>query len=131
MVHIRRWSHRRAAPDPRDNWASLDLAARSAAYDNNAAAADSASWIERRNRESAVYRAVHNTAIDLPYAVGSPRTMFDLYPATDPDAPCLVFIHGGYWQRNSREVFACFAEGPAAAGWSGRFPGTPSHPKRT
>jgi arylformamidase len=110
-------------PDPRDNWASLDLAARNAAYDNNAAAADSASWIERRNRESAVYRAMHNTAIDLPYAVASPRTAFDLYPATDPDAPCLVFIHGGYWQRNSREVFACFTEGPVAAGWSVAIPG--------
>ena len=29
-----------------------------------------------------------------------------LFPATDPKAPCLVFIHGGYWQRNSKEQFA-------------------------
>jgi arylformamidase len=109
-------------PDPRDQWASLDAAGRDAAYDNNAAAADSASWIERRNRDSAAYRSAHPTGLDVAYAA-SERTAFDLYPAADPGAPCLVFIHGGYWQRNSREVFACFAEGPAAAGWSVALPG--------
>ena len=110
-------------PDPRDHWASLDLAARSAAYDNNTAVADSASWIERRNRDSAAYRAAHPAGLDVPYAPTSVRTAFDLYPASDANAPCLVFIHGGYWQRNSRDVFACFAEGPAAAGWSMAIPG--------
>src|SRR5271155_2513587 len=108
--------------DPRDDWASLDAAARSAAYDNNAAAADSASWIERRNRDSANYRSAHPAGLDVPYGTAE-RTAFDLYPAAAPTAPCLVFIHGGYWQRNSREVFACLAEGPAAAGWSVAMPG--------
>ena len=108
--------------DPRDEWASLDTAARDAAYDNNAAVADSVSWIEKRNRASAAYRTAHPRGLDVPYAA-SERTAFDLYPAHDPGAPCLVFIHGGYWQRNSREVFACVAEGPAAAGWSVAIPG--------
>jgi acetyl esterase/lipase len=111
------------AADPRDHWASLDLAARSAAYDNNAAVADSASWIERRNRDSAAYRAAHPAGLDLSYAATSERTAFDLYPAANRDARCLVFIHGGYWQRNARDVFACFAEGPAAAGLSVAIPG--------
>jgi acetyl esterase/lipase len=111
------------AADPRDHWASLDSAARSAAYDNNAAVVDSASWIDRRNSDSATYRAAHPAGLDLQYTPTSQRTAFDLYPATDPNAPCLVFVHGGYWQRNSREVFACFAEGPAAAGWSVAIPG--------
>ena len=35
----------------------------------------------------------------------------------------LVHIHGGYWQRNSREVFACLAEGVAQHGWSAALPG--------
>jgi arylformamidase len=109
--------------DPRDRWASLDPAARSAAYDNNAAVADSATWIDRRNSDSATYRTAHPAGLNLQYATTSERTAFDLYPAADPGAPCLVFIHGGYWQRNSREVFACFAEGPAAAGWSVAIPG--------
>jgi arylformamidase len=108
--------------DPRDHWAALDQAARDAAYNNNAAVADSAKWIELRNSASAVYRAAHPRFLNLPYAP-SERTAFDLYPAAYPGAPCLVFIHGGYWQRNSRDLFACFAEGPAAAGWSVAIPG--------
>lgn len=109
-------------PDPRDNWASLAAAERDAAYNNNAAVADSPAWIEKRNRDSAAYRTAHPRKLDLAYA-GAERTAFDLYPANDPRAPCLVFVHGGYWQRNSRELFACFAEGPAAAGWSVAVPG--------
>jgi arylformamidase len=109
--------------DPRERWASLDQAARNAAYDNNAAVADSPRWIEQRNRASAIYREAHPAELDLAYAPSSERTAFDLYPAADPQAPCLIFIHGGYWQRNSRQVFACVAEGPAAAGWSVAIPG--------
>jgi arylformamidase len=108
--------------DPRDDWAALDQVARDAAYNNNAAVADSAKWIELRNSASAVYRAAHPRFLNLSYAA-SERTAFDLYPATYPGAPCLVFIHGGYWQRNSRELFACFAEGLGAAGWSVAIPG--------
>jgi arylformamidase len=117
-------------PDPRDNWAALDAAERDAAYNNNAAAADSAVWIEKRNRDSAAYRAAHAKYLDLAYG-GAERTAFDLFPATNPHAPCLVFIHGGYWQRNSRELFACFAQGPAAAGWSVAIPGYTLAPQAT
>lgn len=109
-------------PDPRDNWAALDAAQRDAAYNNNAAVVDSATWIEKRNRNSAAYRAAHPDNLDLAYGTAE-RTAFDLYPSDNPDAPCLVFIHGGYWQRNSRELFACCAEGLAAVGWSVAIPG--------
>ncbi len=109
-------------PDPRHNWAGLDQAQRDAAYNNNAAAVDSAAWIEKRNRDSAAYRTAHPNKVDLAYGTAE-RTAFDLYPAADAHAPCLVFIHGGYWQRNSRELFACLAEGPAAVGWSVAIPG--------
>lgn len=109
-------------PDPRRDWYRLDRAARDAAYDNNAAVPDSAARAASRNAASAVYRATHPRALDIPYGT-TPRAAFDLYPAKDPAAPCLVFIHGGYWQRNSRDLFACFAEGPAAAGWSVAMPG--------
>src|SRR5207237_6040819 len=34
-----------------------------------------------------------------------------------------VFLHGGYWQRNSRELFAMLVEGVAAHGWSVAIPG--------
>ena len=115
--------HRQAVPpDPRLDWARLDRAARDAAYDNNAAVPDAAAQGAARNAASAAYRAAHPDALDVPYDA-APRTAFDLYPAADPAAPCLVFLHGGYWQRNSRDLFACLAEGPAAAGWSVAMPG--------
>jgi acetyl esterase/lipase len=108
--------------DPRRRWAELDRAARGACYDNNAGVADSAAQVAARNADSADYRAAHGQHLDIPYAKGT-RTAFDLYPAQDPAAPCLVFIHGGYWQRNARADFACFAAGPNAAGWSVAMPG--------
>jgi hypothetical protein len=43
--------------------------------------------------------------------------------ATDPKTPCFVHIHGGYWQRGSRQTFACLAEGALAHGWSAALPG--------
>ena len=111
------------ADDPRDRWSSLDQAERNAAYDNNAAVADSQIWIERRNRDSAAYRQRSSALLDLPYTDVSDRTAFDLYSSENASAPCLIFLHGGYWQRNSREVFACVAEGLNTAGWSVAIPG--------
>jgi arylformamidase len=110
------------AADPRERWHSLDPAARDAAYNNNAAAKDSPAQIEWRNSTSAAYRAAHPKGLDIAYAPGG-RTVFDLFPAADAKAPCFVFIHGGYWQRNSRDLFACVAGGLAAAGWSVALPG--------
>src|SRR3954447_24000340 len=91
--------------DPRLNWAALSQAERDAAYDNNAAVKNSAALIAERNEASAALRASRKSILDLPYG-DRERTRIDLYPALEATAPCLVFLHGGYWQRNSREVFA-------------------------
>lgn len=114
-----------AAPgpaDPRFAWETLDDAARGACYDNNAGVPDSAVKVAARNAASAAYRAAHPAGLDVPYA-GAARTAFDIYPAAEPGSPCLVFVHGGYWQRNARSDFGCFAEGLNAAGWSVAMPG--------
>ena len=108
--------------DPRRRWDSLDPAARGACYDNTTGVPDSAAQIAARNTASAAYRAAHPAGLDIPYADGV-RTAFDLYPAADAQAPCLVFVHGGYWQRNAKADFACFAQGPNEAGWSVAMPG--------
>lgn len=108
-------------PDPRRRWADLDPAARGRCYDNNAGVPDSAAQVAARNAASAAYRAAHPGALDIPYA-GAERTAIDLYPA-GAAAPCLVFVHGGYWQRNARADFACFAQGLNEAGWSVVMPG--------
>ncbi|MCJ2125962.1 alpha/beta hydrolase [Methylobacterium sp. J-077] len=103
--------------DPRRRWAAFDRDARSACYDNTRAVADSAAQVAARDAASAAYRAAHPAGLDIPYGPGA-RNALDLYPARDASAPALVFLHGGYWQRGARELFACFAEGPNAAGWS-------------
>jgi arylformamidase len=64
---------------------------------------------------SASLREQRPAHLDLAYAPGQ-RTKWDLYP-------CFVHIHGGYWQRGSKEIFACLAEGVLAHGWSAALPG--------
>jgi arylformamidase len=105
------------ATDPRSNWDQLPQAARDAAYDNNAAVANSAALIAERNATSERLRAGLRSYLDLPYG-DHDRTKIDIYPGTDAGSPCLVFVHGGYWQRNSREMFAMLVEGLAPHGWS-------------
>jgi arylformamidase len=116
--------------DPRLNWSALSQAERDAAYDNNAAVKNSAALIAERNEASATLRASRRSFLDVPYG-DRERTKVDLYPAADNTAPCLVFLHGGYWQRNSREVFAMLVEGVAAHGWSVAIPGYSLAPEAT
>jgi arylformamidase len=104
------------------NWGEMSRAARDAAYNNVAAVSNSAALNRERVEASAAYRAAHGGKLDVPYGPRE-RNKWDLYPAADAAAPCLVVIHGGYWQMNSREVFACLAEGVAAHGWSVALPG--------
>ena len=112
------------------NWATMSQAERDAAYNNNAAVANSPALIDARNAASKAYRAAHPAGLDIAYGTGA-RQKFDLYPADKAAAPCLVFIHGGYWQRNSREDFACYAAGLRAHGWSVAMPGYTLAPDAT
>jgi arylformamidase len=40
----------------------------------------------------------------------------DVFPAKQPEAPILVFIHGGYWRSRSSKDFHLVARGPSAHG---------------
>lgn len=113
-----------------DNWALLTRAERDAAYNNTAEVADSARLTAEREAASAKLRAGRPCILDLPYGPRE-RNRLDLFPAADPAAPCLVFIHGGYWQRNSRDMFSAVAEGVLAHGWSAALPGYTLAPDAT
>ncbi len=102
---------RRAAPLYR----GMDRAALDAAYNNSAAVADSPQWLERWRERSATVRGAASQWLDIPYG-SSPRARLDYFPAGRARAPLFVFIHGGYWQRNDKEMFAFVAEGPRAHG---------------
>jgi acetyl esterase/lipase len=111
-------------PNAGMDWINMSLEARNLAYNNGEhvgldyARTKTESWIAI----SKALREKRPKHLDLAYAPGE-RTKWDLFPANDPKAPCFVHIHGGYWQRNSREVFAFLAEGPLARGWSAALPG--------
>jgi acetyl esterase/lipase len=111
-------------------WAGLDRSARDAAYDNNAAVPDLARWKDSWIAASAELRRARPEGLDLAYGPAE-RNRWDLFPGADPASPCLVFIHGGYWQRNRREDFACMAQGVAAHGWSAAMLGYSLAPQAT
>jgi len=86
-----------------------------AAYNNREAVANAADILADWAARSARVRAAHGEHLDLAYG-DAPRQRIDLFLAADPKAPTLAFIHGGYWQMNSKETFAFLADGPLAQG---------------
>lgn len=111
-------------------WGTMTRAARDAAYNNSQAVSDSAQIVNRWVAASATFRSQRSKYLDVAYGPGG-RNKWDLFPADNPAAPCLVFIHGGYWQMRGREDFSCFAEGVLARGWSAALPGYTLAPAAT
>jgi acetyl esterase/lipase len=107
---------------PHGEWAYLTRDERDTAYNNSKAVANVAAIQAAREADSHAFRERHPAKLDLPYGP-SDRTKWDLFPAPEPTSPCLVFIHGGYWQRGTREGVSVMAEGLRALGWSVAFPG--------
>ena len=114
-----------------NEWGQMSRAARDAAYNNSLAVPDSPALNQARIEASAAFRT-SVPGLSGPMAYGdAPRQKWDLFPAEDPDAPCFVFIHGGYWQRNTREEFCALGAGLRAHGWSLAFPGYTLAPEAT
>ena len=114
------------------DWQTMSLEARNLAYNN---VAHVGAEVARKKTEgwaaaSRILREQRSQHLDLAYGPGE-RTKWDLYPASDPNAPCFVHIHGGYWQRGSKEIFACLAEGVLARGWSAALPDYTLAPEAT
>jgi arylformamidase len=97
-----------------DVFRGLSQAERDAAYNNGAAVGDSAQWRARWQEEGAAIRASRCNHPDLRYGSGE-RTSIDLYLA-DGAERTLVFIHGGYWFMNSKEIFGFMTPGPLSIG---------------
>lgn len=93
-----------------------------AAYNNGAAVKNSAEKLADWTRRSTRTRSRPGALLDLQYGP-RPRNLIDLIPCGRPEAPLFAFIHGGYWQRNSKEIFACMAEGPLANGFDAAIVG--------
>ena len=98
------------------DWRRLSQAERDAAYDNMAAVPDGAERVRDWAERSVRFRQAAGARLDLAYGP-RPRNRIDLFRSGADGAPLLAFFHGGYWLRNSKEMFAFVAEGPLALGW--------------
>jgi dienelactone hydrolase len=103
-------------------WRGLTRPELDAAYNNTAAVPDSAERLARWSARSAELRAARPDLLDRRYG-SRERQRLDLFRSGRDEAPLLVFIHGGYWQRNAKEVFSCLAQGPLAHGIDVALPG--------
>ena len=60
-------------------------------------------------------RARPDAQLDIVYGE-RPRARLDYFPSGTMLPALFLFIHGGYWQRNEKEMFAFVAEGPLRHG---------------
>ena len=104
------------------DWGRMSRAERDAAYNNRDAVANSGALLDALFTASAERRREAPDGLDQPYGPRE-RNKVDLFPGRDPGAPCLVFLHGGYWQRNGRENFTALMDGVRGHGWSAALPG--------
>jgi acetyl esterase/lipase len=104
------------------NWGMMTRTERDAAYNNGTADKNADKLRAARDAASETFRRTYPQHLDQRYGPKE-RNKWDLFPARDPDAPCIVFLHGGYWQRNSKEQFASVIAGPFARGWAAALPG--------
>ncbi len=66
-------------------------------YNNRALVPDFADHFARWRSLSEQARQQHHCLLDVAYGDG-PLESLDIFPATRPNAPVVVFIHGGYWR---------------------------------
>ena len=66
-------------------------------YNNRALVPEHATHFARWAEISAQARASQPCSLDLAYGKAQGETL-DVFPAAEPGAPVLVFIHGGYWR---------------------------------
>lgn len=82
-----------------------------AEYDNGAKVPTYPQIVAGWQRAAAAFRQAHPRAtLDLAYGP-TPRQRMDVFEPARTDAPVVMFIHGGYWQRMHRDVFSHFAAG--------------------
>jgi arylformamidase len=67
-------------------------------------------WGDFFVKQSASARSNLDCSLDVRYGPTTDETV-DIFPAKEPGAPLLVYIHGGYWYSQSSKVFSFVANG--------------------
>jgi arylformamidase len=86
------------------------------AYNNTKADPNWDVTYARLRTESAALYGEMDVARNVAYGP-RPRERFDWIACGAKDAPVFIFIHGGYWQKCTKEDFALCARGPLAHGF--------------
>jgi acetyl esterase/lipase len=94
------------------DWRALGQEALDLSLNNGVAVRGSVDMAAGWEQRSADVRKRLPDHLDLRYGPRE-RNRIDFLKAGE-EAPTLLFIHGGYWQARSKEVFTIFAEGPMA-----------------
>ncbi len=77
-------------------------------YNNRALVPDHAMYFARWADASDDARAAHPCQTDIAYGTGPMETL-DVFPSSQPGAPVVVFIHGGYWRSLDKSQHAFIA----------------------
>ncbi|MGI9335084.1 MAG: alpha/beta hydrolase [Gammaproteobacteria bacterium] len=87
-------------------------------YDNLAKVANSAEYLQRFEAASRAARERYRSKLDLRYGPHDGETLDVFMPEDDNNepAPIQLFIHGGYWQRLSKNEFSFVADTFTPAG---------------
>jgi len=92
--------------------ASIDYEAE---YNNRQRVPEHVAINARWQAEADAYRSSARAELDHPYGPGE-RHRYDLFRAGDRNAPLVVYIHGGYWQRGERQAYSFLARALNTAG---------------
>lgn len=88
-----------------------------AQYNASLRVSDAPAELRRYVTRSEQARATLPAHLDVRYGPTRAETV-DIFPAPAPDAPVLVFLHGGYWRAFSSKDFSCVALGLHGAGFT-------------
>ena len=84
-------------------------------YNNMARRPDAPELLAGLAERSAAFRARADAALDCAYGDHA-REMLDVFRCGSAQAPLLVYLHGGYWQRGDKSMYSYLAEPFNAAG---------------
>jgi arylformamidase len=76
---------------------------------------DVADFVARFETRSEAARQQLPCRLDVAYGE-HPRERLDLFAAASPDAPVLLFFHGGYWRASTKERYSYVAQGVVPLG---------------
>lgn len=83
---------------------NYDQAALDSQYNNRARVPEFEQMLRGWERDSEAWRRQVHFHADIAYGA-HPREILDIFPASQPNAPVQVFIHGGYWRSLDKGLF--------------------------